>query len=526
MENAENLQNNNVPEKKKNLRLPIIAGVTALIMIALAITLIVYSNTPSQRLHKQLRLGERYLAELDYEQAVEAYLAALEIDPKDEDAIDGLYHAYTGWAESLLADGKTSEAVKRYEDALNTDPARLAAYEALLGIHAEAKDTDAIVKLYEKALSFLSDEDLDSLRNNAFAEFRKMLDEKLAAKDADAILSILEAAAKIDADMAASLKQSIIEALLKEGTEEAYRLALLLDPSCEAAYIELIDMYLAKKDYDTATQLIYDGEAACGAAVSALRSEIPYVLANDIKLEDKPLHEMIYDDYELTFVLNDGHLYDYPGLYADKGNSVLKITGITSEPLENGMKKICITASSSIDPLFYGDYFDRYWFRYSVKTPSFFDYYSGKLYKGKSTYGDQAYESSTTLDWKDSHYDVNKLTSVYWDKNWEEYIETDFYTGAWEQQYHAAEIQTYTITVPQDYDGLVMYFEKTAGPFGEKSEDYYTDEAQKLREENADNWMAEDHFLLDADSEGTVPDPDKYYYFRLTDDFIKQFNAQ
>ena len=49
-----------------------------------------------RELREQLKMAERYLEEMDYEQAVVAYQAAIEIDPKNIDAYLGLAEAYIG----------------------------------------------------------------------------------------------------------------------------------------------------------------------------------------------------------------------------------------------------------------------------------------------------------------------------------------------------------------------------------------------------------------------------------------------
>ncbi|MBR0093300.1 MAG: tetratricopeptide repeat protein [Lachnospiraceae bacterium] len=84
------------PELKQNgnRKTILIAAVIAAIALAAGIGVYVYSNSPARRLQQQLDLGTRYLSELDYDQAVAAYEAALEIDPKSVDAYLGLIDAY------------------------------------------------------------------------------------------------------------------------------------------------------------------------------------------------------------------------------------------------------------------------------------------------------------------------------------------------------------------------------------------------------------------------------------------------
>lgn len=58
---------------------------------------------------EQLALGDRYMEDLEYEAAVEAYNAAIEIEPNREDA-------YLGLAEAWLALGKPEEALNALQD--------------------------------------------------------------------------------------------------------------------------------------------------------------------------------------------------------------------------------------------------------------------------------------------------------------------------------------------------------------------------------------------------------------------------
>ena len=65
----------------------IIAGMAALVIAG---GLFGYSQTPGQRLNSCLSLGNRYLNEVDYEQAVTEFSKALEIEPRNEEALKGI----------------------------------------------------------------------------------------------------------------------------------------------------------------------------------------------------------------------------------------------------------------------------------------------------------------------------------------------------------------------------------------------------------------------------------------------------
>ncbi|MBR0092597.1 MAG: tetratricopeptide repeat protein [Lachnospiraceae bacterium] len=126
------------PELKKSNKkiVIIIVAIVVVIAIAVSIGVVVYSGSPARRLQQQLDLGARYLSELDYEQAVAAYEAALEIDPKSADAYlglintclaagdaDGLSEAYT----RAQAAGLTEDDMMRVEAAYQIAIATLSA---------------------------------------------------------------------------------------------------------------------------------------------------------------------------------------------------------------------------------------------------------------------------------------------------------------------------------------------------------------------------------------------------------------
>lgn len=101
---------------RKNNKIKI--GIFALVVIACIVGIIIYSNSSGQRLQRQLNLGQKYLNELNYEQAVVAYELALEIDPLSAEA-------YLGLAEAYVAQDNYEKAVeilqKGYEVTGNED---------------------------------------------------------------------------------------------------------------------------------------------------------------------------------------------------------------------------------------------------------------------------------------------------------------------------------------------------------------------------------------------------------------------
>ena len=99
--------------KTSKLNKKFFIGAVAIIAIALvaALALLLPKSAEAGKLSAQLDLGDKFLSELNYEQAVVAYLAAIEIDPKNADALLGLADAY-------LAQGEYDKAEEVLEDAL------------------------------------------------------------------------------------------------------------------------------------------------------------------------------------------------------------------------------------------------------------------------------------------------------------------------------------------------------------------------------------------------------------------------
>ena len=101
-------------ESKNKLNKKLLIGVTVLIAIALVAVFIIFvpKSANARNLEEQLSLGAKYLSELEYEQAEAAYLAAIEIDPKNVDA-------YLGLADVYIAQDEYDKAEEVLENALD-----------------------------------------------------------------------------------------------------------------------------------------------------------------------------------------------------------------------------------------------------------------------------------------------------------------------------------------------------------------------------------------------------------------------
>ena len=83
-------------ELKKQNDKKILLIVAVIVCVCAVLLAIFFAGGDSRKLKEQLNLGNKYMQEMDYEQALAAYLAAIEIDPKNVEAYLGAASAYEG----------------------------------------------------------------------------------------------------------------------------------------------------------------------------------------------------------------------------------------------------------------------------------------------------------------------------------------------------------------------------------------------------------------------------------------------
>ena len=131
--------------------LGILAGLLALVCAGL----FGFLHLPAQRYLRCIYLGQKYLGDLDYEQAVLSFQDAVTIDPKRADGYLLLGNAYAGQAAGMEAnsDGRwklLSEASDSYQNAVRQEPYRAdACYN--LGTVYLAQGRDAEIRDPERA---------------------------------------------------------------------------------------------------------------------------------------------------------------------------------------------------------------------------------------------------------------------------------------------------------------------------------------------------------------------------------------
>ncbi len=161
-------------------------------LLFLAVLILLAGCQKKMGIQDYLDLGDKYLAEANYEEAIVAFTKAIELEPKAVNAYEGLANAYI----------KT----ENYSKAQETIISGIAVYEGL----AEAERTDeytqsyeALLKLQEEVAAYLNGETdteeesetaetvpEETISEKDFSEYQELIDdvqEKMASGDRDSI---------------------------------------------------------------------------------------------------------------------------------------------------------------------------------------------------------------------------------------------------------------------------------------------------------------------------------------------------
>lgn len=109
-------------------------------------------------------LGIRYLSEGNYEEAIIAFTAAIEIDPKQALAYVGRGDAYIASEEKNLPAAQAD-----YEKAIELDNASINAYISLADIYIQQEQYEKALEILRQGYEITNDEDLLEKRNSAEA---------------------------------------------------------------------------------------------------------------------------------------------------------------------------------------------------------------------------------------------------------------------------------------------------------------------------------------------------------------------
>lgn len=189
MENTK--ENNNSSKTVNKNRTKIMIALAAAILVV-AIGLGIY-NSPENRLNRQLDLGQKYLSEQNYEEAIVAFNQAIEIDDK-------CMEAYAGGVEASLQSGdreslqffceKAIEAMKSMNaDELEQNMEHIqVVYRAVDEAYEDMEAVNVLAEGVEMTAELENAQGIKTLLGEALEEYLKVLYEE---KDYDKLESVL-----------------------------------------------------------------------------------------------------------------------------------------------------------------------------------------------------------------------------------------------------------------------------------------------------------------------------------------------
>ena len=115
--NGNEVKTEKMPAGKKRSAYAMMLFVACMV-IAIIAGFVVYYRMPSLQIKKHLMRGERYLSEMNYKEAIAAFMAAYTIDLSNTDAKEAVVDAYLAWADALVEAGDLEEACKQLEEGM------------------------------------------------------------------------------------------------------------------------------------------------------------------------------------------------------------------------------------------------------------------------------------------------------------------------------------------------------------------------------------------------------------------------
>ena len=149
------------PKKHRGLiRVIIVLAVVLIALLAAAAAALYFTKfSPQARWQEQYDLGEQYLLEMDYEQAIVAFTAAIEIDPEETAAYLGRAEAYIGEDIEEASDESLQAALDDYDSVVELEPERTEAYLGEADIYVVMDDYDSARDILEDGLEHNPDDE-------------------------------------------------------------------------------------------------------------------------------------------------------------------------------------------------------------------------------------------------------------------------------------------------------------------------------------------------------------------------------
>lgn len=190
-------QSDNQTEENKTPNLKwqkpaIAAGILALVAAG---AVYAYSQTPGQKLASSLSLGNRYLNEVNYEQAVAEFSKALEIEPRNEEALKGILEAAARTDDQELFQATFQSLLEVYQsDETITEEE----WETLTQMALAAEQHYSETAYLELLQEMISDTEDPALKERYLVILNEAADEEWKQRNFEAVLDNLEKAYQMD----------------------------------------------------------------------------------------------------------------------------------------------------------------------------------------------------------------------------------------------------------------------------------------------------------------------------------------
>lgn len=301
-----------IQKEKKPMKGFILAGIVILAIIIGAILYVTGAGSGSN-MRRQLERAQRYLEELEYEQAVATFEAVIEIDPKCAQAYIGLADAYVAMGDAALKDGDSVSAKDYYENAIN----------ALEDGYAAAEDETIAEKLTEIQAKY---DDLFNEKEEVVVEPEEDdLSNELLVQEVKSILDTVTIPLTVD-DIV--LGETSIEVAKQHYAGYEYVLSNLMnDDTVDTVYTMAASLYSAEEleayGYSENQFLfLFSAPVESGLidTIYVCDREIPFVCLGGLRMGDS--EESVYEIFGLENYVGrleagfkvetaDGHLFTY-----------------------------------------------------------------------------------------------------------------------------------------------------------------------------------------------------------------------
>ena len=146
-------------------------GLRLIVAVLLEVFLFTACASGASKANEKIELGQKYLTELNYTEAVAAFTEVIKIDPSNIEAYAGRAEAYKGLKQYEEAKADYTTVIEKADDMPYT---QAQAYAGRAEVYDLTDDTTAAESDYSAALGLLENEDVGKKENNAEKLIREL----------------------------------------------------------------------------------------------------------------------------------------------------------------------------------------------------------------------------------------------------------------------------------------------------------------------------------------------------------------